>query len=299
MSDRQPLLPKTSSAAPKLTPQEVTKRREIGAKLRTYEIILALSNGYFPTTKQFTGHLRWFLRSGILEPRNRRLSVRGRNAIRDLRAWIEAVAEEAEFKNWNNEIQEFLWELSQGDVDVRMHPARGVGLTVDSTDVPVSKGTVKKDSKKALKQLKTLGELIYSNSEFRKLLADANILFRDIFADAAQRGADIASNAAHQFADIAENQRPSQRELDGIDQPAEGVNQKDKKLPSTDEVKDRSNQAGKDAQKKGQDLKRSAQKIGKKSRDEVQEYLSRKFPKQRQDAIVNRLKKVLHIPTKV
>jgi hypothetical protein len=119
MSDRQPLLPKTQ---PKPSPQEVSKKREIRAKLRTYEIILALSNGYFPTTKQFTGHLHWLLRSGILEPRNRRLSVRGRNAIRDLRAWIEAVAEEAEYKNGGNEVQQFVWELTQADVDVGTVP---------------------------------------------------------------------------------------------------------------------------------------------------------------------------------
>src|SRR5579859_4314320 len=115
MSDRQPLLPK---AQPKPSVQEVTKRREIRAKLKTYEILLALSNGYFPTTKQFTGNLHWLLRSGILEPRNRRLSVRGRNAIRDLRAWVEAVADEAENKNGGDEIQQFVWEISQADVDV-------------------------------------------------------------------------------------------------------------------------------------------------------------------------------------
>lgn len=121
MADRQPLLPKTQPQ-PKPSPQEVTKRREIRAKLRTYEILIALSNGYFPTTKQFTGHLHWLLRSGILEPRNRRLSVKGRNAIRDLRAWIEAVAEEAEYKNGSDEIQQFVWELSQADVDVGTFP---------------------------------------------------------------------------------------------------------------------------------------------------------------------------------
>jgi hypothetical protein len=116
-SERQPLLPNTQPQ-PKLSPQEVSKRREIRAKLCTYEIIVALSNGYLPTTKQFTGYLNWLLQSGILEPRNRRLSVRGRNAIRDLRAWIEAVAEEAEFKNGFDEIQQFIWELSQADIEV-------------------------------------------------------------------------------------------------------------------------------------------------------------------------------------
>src|SRR5271167_62232 len=118
MSDRQPLLPKQQLQQQKTSQQEVSKHREICAKVRTYEIILALSNGYFPTTKQFTGHLHWLLRSGILEPRNRRLSVRGRNAIRDIRAWIEAVAEEAENKNGNDEVQQFVWELSlEADVD--------------------------------------------------------------------------------------------------------------------------------------------------------------------------------------
>src|ERR1700730_15071886 len=119
MSDTQPLLPKSQ---PKPSPQEITQKREIRAKLRTYEILLALSNGYFPTTKQFSGHLHWLLRSGILEPRNRRLSVRGRNTIRDLRAWIEAVAEEAENKNSGDEVQEFVWELTKADVDVCTFP---------------------------------------------------------------------------------------------------------------------------------------------------------------------------------
>jgi Family of unknown function (DUF5923) len=125
MSDRQPLLPKNQPN--KLTSQELSKRREIRHKLRTYEILRALQNGYFPTTRQFTGHLAWILRSGILEPRNRRLSVRGRNTIRDLRGWIEAVSDEAENKNGGDEIQEFIWELSQADIDV------GMSLTLSSS----------------------------------------------------------------------------------------------------------------------------------------------------------------------
>ena len=62
------------------------------------------------------------MRSGILEPRNRRLSVKGRNAIRDLRAWIEAIADEAENKNGEDEVQQFIWEISQADVDVGTAP---------------------------------------------------------------------------------------------------------------------------------------------------------------------------------
>jgi hypothetical protein len=168
----------------------------------------------------------------------------------------------------------------------------GAMLTVDSPDVPVSKGGIKRDSKKALKQLRTLGDLIYSNSEFRKLLSDANILFRDMFADAASKAADIASDAAHSAAETAENQRPSQDELNNIDSPANGGEEKDKKPPSADDVKDQADKVGKQAKQKGKEVKKSAQKKGKQSRDEIQEYLNQKFPKQRQDAVINRLKKV-------
>jgi len=160
-----------------------------------------------------------------------------------------------------------------------------------SLDFPVSKGTIKKDSKKALKQLRTLGDLIYSNSEFRKLLVDANVLFRDMFADAASKVADAAFEAAQSAGQMAEGSRPSQDELSSIDNAANGGQQKDKKL-STIEMKDQAKQVGKDAKKKGKEVKRSAQKKGKKTRDDVQEYLRQKFPKQRQDTIVNRLKKV-------
>ena len=150
----------------------------------------------------------------------------------------------------------------------------------------MTKGIIKRDSKKALKQIRTLGNLVYSNSEFRKLLADANILFRDIFADA-------ASAAAHFAVETAEIQSPSRDELNNINNTADGGQDKDKKSPSTEETKDQADKARKHANKKGKDIKKQAQKKGKKTRDDVQEYLSQKFPKQRQDAIIYRLKKVL------
>ena len=150
----------------------------------------------------------------------------------------------------------------------------------------MSKGTVKRDSKKALKQLRTLGDLVYSNSEFRKLLADVNVLFRDIFADA-------TFAAAHSAVETAETLRSSQDELNNIENASEGGQDKDKKPLSMDEMKDQAEKASRDANKKGKDIKKQAQKRGKKVRDDVQEYLSQKFPKQRQDAIINRLKKVL------
>lgn len=75
-------------------PSRSTKENSIRQKLRTYEAILALSEGYMPTTEQTTGWARYALRaSGVLDSRDRRLSTQGRAFVRDVRAWIEAVVE--------------------------------------------------------------------------------------------------------------------------------------------------------------------------------------------------------------
>jgi Family of unknown function (DUF5923) len=162
--------------------------------------------------------------------------------------------------------------------------------------MPVSARTVKRDSKKALQQLRTLGELIYSNSEFRKLLSDANILFRDIFADIASKAAEQASEAAQtsaQMAKDAADEMPSQGGFNGLDDAANEGNQKDKAPPNGEDVKNQAKKEGKEAKKEGEEVKKQLTKKGKKSKDDIQQYLNQKFPKQRQDAVINRLKKVL------
>ena len=93
-SEREPLTANPSD--PSRTPKEESIRR----KIRTYEAILALRAGYMPTTEQFNQWVRYALQnSGVLDARNRRLSAPGRQLVRDLRAWIESVADAAEQKN--------------------------------------------------------------------------------------------------------------------------------------------------------------------------------------------------------
>lgn len=53
-----------------------------------------------PSTEQATAWARYALRaSGVLDSRNRRLSVQGRGFVRDLRAWVEAIVEVGVSKN--------------------------------------------------------------------------------------------------------------------------------------------------------------------------------------------------------
>lgn len=91
---REPMIAKKSDSS------RSTKENSIRQKLRTYEAVLALSEGYMPTTEQITAWARYALRaSGVLDSRDRRLSAQGRGFVRDVRAWIEAVVELGLSKN--------------------------------------------------------------------------------------------------------------------------------------------------------------------------------------------------------
>jgi len=93
-SQREPLVANPSD------PSRAQKEAAIRSKLRTYEALLAVKQGYMPSTEQATAWARYALRaSGVLDSRNRRLSVQGRGFVRDLRAWVEAIVEVGASKN--------------------------------------------------------------------------------------------------------------------------------------------------------------------------------------------------------
>lgn len=99
-------------------------------------------------------------------------------------------------KNQGNLLQDFIWECQHLD-----------GGNAQIPGAPTDKETAKQHGDEALEGLKTLGTLILSNGQFRKLLDDAMTLVRDMAADAASNAADKA--------------RPSEEKLNQIDQPAE------------------------------------------------------------------------------
>ncbi|KAG7109563.1 hypothetical protein HYQ44_011547 [Verticillium longisporum] len=96
----------------------------------------------------------------------------------------------------NDQIDDFIWQTEQWDAK-----------SVNVPGAPVNKETAQQHGDQALQGLRTLGTLLITNGQFRKLLKDASVLLRDIAGDA-------ATNAASQV-------RPSQEQLDDIDRPAE------------------------------------------------------------------------------
>lgn len=99
-------------------------------------------------------------------------------------------------KNDGNLLQDFIWQTQQIS-----------GGNAKTPSAPVDKDTARQHGNEALEGLRTLGTLIISNGQFRKLLSDASILLRDIAGDAATKAATRVN--------------PTEEQLSQIDRPAD------------------------------------------------------------------------------
>ena len=136
------------------------------------------------------------LASKSLASPSKKLSTEGQQLVGDLRKVIEQAKILLLTKNEGNLIQDFIWNAEQ---------ISGGNQTLPGA--PVDKNTAKQHGNEALDGLRTLGTLLISNGQFRKLLSDATTLLRDIAGDAAQN--------------TATKVKPSEDQLNQIDRPAE------------------------------------------------------------------------------
>ena len=157
---------------------------------------IAFANGKVPSNKQIDIALNSALASKPLSSPSKKLSTEGQQLVGDLRKVIEQAKILLLTKNEGNLLQDFIWNAEQIS-----------GGNQGLPGAPVDKDTAKQHGNEALEGLRTLGTLLISNGQFRKLLSDATTLLRDIAGDAAQ-------NTANKV-------RPSEEALGQIDQPAE------------------------------------------------------------------------------
>jgi hypothetical protein len=161
-----------------------------------YGIYSAFANGKAPSNKQIDIALNSALETKGLKSPSPKLSEEGKKLVADLRDVIEQAKLLLLSKNEGNLLQEFIWDCQHLD-----------GGNAKLPGAPTDKDTAKQHGNEALDGLKTLGTLLLSNGQFRKLLNDASILLRDVAGDA-------ATSAAGKV-------KPSDDQLDQIDQPAE------------------------------------------------------------------------------
>jgi len=172
------------------------KEADVNAKLQLFGIFQAFSNGKVPSNKQIDVALNSALASKALSSPSKKLSPEGQKLVGDLKAVIEQAKILLLTKNEGNLLQDFIWQAEQ---------ITGSNATLPGA--PVDKDTARQHGNEALDGLRTLGTLLISNGQFRKLLSDASVLLRDVAGDAAQN--------------TATKVKPSEEQLSQIDRPAE------------------------------------------------------------------------------
>lgn len=115
-------------------------------------------------------------------------------------------------KNEGNLLQDFIWQTTQFDPK-----------SLSAPGAPVDKDTAKQHGDKVLEGFRTLGTLLITNGQFRKLLNDFVIILRDMAGDA-------ATNAASRV-------KPSEDALAQIDRPAEDNTWHEKPDLSKDKIR--------------------------------------------------------------
>lgn len=108
--DTQPLLPQYRD--------DTVLQRELHQKLHSYQMIRALADGYMPSNEQLVINLRSLLSSDVLNPTDPNLSDSGRRLAKFTKQWLKDFIELLVHKNSEDQIQDFIWSLTQSRVHV-------------------------------------------------------------------------------------------------------------------------------------------------------------------------------------
>ncbi|KAL4933886.1 uncharacterized protein BDV17DRAFT_70031 [Aspergillus undulatus] len=282
------------------------KEKDINQKLQWFGIYQAFTYGKLPSNKQCDIALNSALESKALSDPSKELSEEGRALVGDLRNVIEEAKKLILSKNDGQLLQELIHEASRLNADDFQKP-----------EISGSRESSEQDAAKAREGLKSLGTLIITNGEFRKLLNDAMIIARDIAGDASQKAANKV--------------RPSEEQLAQADHAAEDNVWHEKpdvagykKQFKSKFNKDKAKEEGKDVVKTGADtantgntgstldpyagrdaaLDQAKSKVPEDQKSNItnrtQEYLNKskdylrdKFPQERRDQAIYRLKKMV------
>lgn len=135
------------------------KEHDIDNKLRLFGIYNGFANGKLPSNKQIDVAMNSALTSKALTSPSTKLSEEGRHLVTDLKDVIEHAKLLLLSKNHDQVLQEFIW-----------HTTKATQTTSANTpNAPVSKDKAAEDGQRALDGLRTLGTLIITNGQFRKL----------------------------------------------------------------------------------------------------------------------------------
>lgn len=172
------------------------KEKDVNGKLQLYGIYAAFAQGKVPTNKQIDVAMNSALEWQQMRSPSKKLSTEGQQLVGDFRNVVEQTKTLLLTKNQGNLLQDFIWQTQKMDSGNANMP-----------NAPIDKDTARQHGQQALEGLRTLGNLLITNGQFRKLLSDATVLMRDIAGDAATKTANRVN--------------PSEDRLNQLDEPAE------------------------------------------------------------------------------
>ena len=108
--------------------------------------------------KQIDVALNSFLESRALANPPKQLSEEGRGLVADVRDVVEQAKHLLLSKNEGNLLQDFIWQCQRVEAG-----------NAGAPNVPIDKATAQQHGQQALEGLRTLGTLLISNGQFRKL----------------------------------------------------------------------------------------------------------------------------------
>ncbi|KXX74415.1 hypothetical protein MMYC01_209198 [Madurella mycetomatis] len=185
-AEQEPLLPQYND--------ETSLQRQLHQKLHTYQMLRALSKGFMPSNEQAIANLRTLLASDVLNPDNAQLSESGQALVHYSKQWIKQLIQLLQDKNASDQIQDFIWYLSQSKVSIDMeHIAERA-----------TKAKAKADRAAVYSSLQTVGSLLLTNSDFRLFLADLNVVAREVFKDTAFALSEASKEAGKRIEPSAE-----------------------------------------------------------------------------------------------
>jgi len=114
--------------------------------------------------KQIDVALNSFIASRFLSSPSAKLSSEGKHLIADLRNVIDQAKHLVLTKNEGNLLQDFIWQTEQMS-----------GGNAQLPGAPVDKDTARQHGNQALDGFRTLGTLIISNCQFRKLCKSGQV----------------------------------------------------------------------------------------------------------------------------
>ncbi|KAI1770447.1 hypothetical protein F4818DRAFT_432917 [Hypoxylon cercidicola] len=286
------------------------KEADVNRKLQIYGIVNAFQIGKVPSNEQIDVALNSFLASRALANPSKKLSSEGQELVTDFKDVVNQAKQLLLSKNEGNLLQDFIWQTQQFDPKA-----------INTPGVPLDKDTAKQHSDQVLEGFRTLGTLIITNGQFRKLLNDATVLLRDIAGDAASNAANVVRPPGESLAQI---DRPADDNTwhDAPDFSKENLRSQFQNVYKSDPAQDAKGVAGSAAQAVRQpegtagdrlnaaqnatsrtagqvvsnvdpETRESTKQTTQEYRERTKQYLSKKMPEERRDQTIWRLKKMV------